>query len=128
MIGLWYAGAMKRRSIVGYLLALFAISGFALAPMVRPAMAMSVAKHASMIMDAASMAPSTMDDMPCCPGKPADCGKDCPFMALCGGMPLQGVSQTSLIIPLTLLSVIFPTGESGLASVAQPPPRKPPKI
>jgi hypothetical protein len=49
-------------------------------------------------------------------------------MALCGGMPLQDVSQTSLIIPLTLLSVIFPTGESGLASVARPPPRKPPKI
>jgi len=123
---------MRGRSVLGLFFTLLAIGGLALAPMVRPAMAMSAAKHASMgeLMVTASMAPSTMDDMPCCLGKPspADCGKDCPFIALCSAMPFQVVSQTSLIVPLALLRIIFPTDQSGLASVARPPPRKPPKI
>jgi hypothetical protein len=117
---------------VGHVFALLAVLGLALAPIVRPAMAMSAPMHASMgePMAVASMAPSASDDMPCCPGKPSlpDCGKDCPFMALCGAMPLQGVSQSSLIVPLTLVSIILPGYQSALASVAQPPPRKRPKI
>src|SRR5271154_2354920 len=123
---------MKGRSILGYFLAFFAIGSLALAPMVLPAMAVPPTMHASMgePMAAASMAPSAPDDMPCCPGKPSlpDCGNDCPFMALCGGMLLQGVSQSSLIVPLTLASIIFSGDQSALASVAQPPPRKPPKV
>jgi hypothetical protein len=132
MIGLWYVEAMKGRSILGYILAFVAISGLALAPMVQSAMAMPETMHASMGEPpaTASMAPLAPDVMPCCPDKPSvpDCGKDCPFTALCGTMPLQLVSQSSLIVPLTLVSIIFPADQSPLASVAQAPPRKPPKI
>ena len=45
MIGLWYVEAMKGRAILGYFLALLAIGGLALAPMVRPAMAMPATAH-----------------------------------------------------------------------------------
>jgi hypothetical protein len=122
--------SMKGRSILGYFLALFAIGSLELAPMVRPAMAMPTTMHASLGESmAASMVPTASDDMPCCPGTPSvpDCGKDCPFMALCGAAPLYFVSQTSLIVPLTVVSIIFPGDPSDLVSVARAPPRKPPK-
>jgi hypothetical protein len=69
------------------------------------------------------------NDMPCCPGKPSlpDCGKDCPFMALCGAIVLHGVSHGGLIVPLTLAAVILPGDPSALVSHAHAPPRKPPK-
>jgi hypothetical protein len=122
---------MKRRSIVGYFLALFAISGLALAPMVRPAMAMPAAMHASVgePMAADSPAPSAPDEMPCCPSQSSvpDCGKDCPFVALCGAAPLYFVSQPGLIVPLAFVSIRFPGNQSDLVSVARAPPRKPPK-
>jgi hypothetical protein len=132
VIGPCYVQAMKGRYILGYFLTFFAIGGLALTPIARPAMAMPGAQPAPLgeLMTAASMAPSAMDDMPCCPGKPSlpACAKDCPFMPLCGAMPLQGVSQSSLIVPLALVNIIFPNDQSALASVARPPPRKPPKI
>jgi hypothetical protein len=131
MIRLWYIEAMSWRSVPGYFLAFVAIAGVALAPMMRPAMAMPATTHVSKgePLAAASMAPSAPHEMQCCPGKPslADCGKDCPFMALCGALPFQGISQISLVVPLTLVSIIFPGNQSALASVAQAPPRKPPK-
>jgi hypothetical protein len=125
---LWYVEVMKRRSIVGYFLALFALGGLALAPMVRPAMAIPAAATGEP-MAAASTAPSTPDEMPCCPSKPSvpDCGKDCPFMALCGAAPLYFVSQAGLIVPLAFVSIRFPGNRSDLVSVVRAPPRKPPK-
>ena len=64
MIRLWYVEAMKGRAILGYFLALLAIGGLALAPMVRSAMAMPATAHSSMAQPMAA-APAGLDDMPC---------------------------------------------------------------
>ena len=81
-------------------------------------------------MAADSVIADAADDMPCCPSKPVvpDCSKDCPLMALCVTAPLYFVSQTSLVVPVTFVSIVFPRDQSDLVSIAQTPPRKPPKI
>jgi hypothetical protein len=133
---------MKMRSAVARVLAALAVAGFVLAPIVRPAMSvampvpmpMSVATdmHAGMgkAMAAGSVIADAADDMPCCPSKPVvpDCSKDCPLMALCVTAPLYFVSQASLVVPVTFVSIVFPRDQSDLVSVAQTPPRRPPKI
>jgi hypothetical protein len=124
---------MRLRSAFGRILAVLAIVGLALAPVVRPAMAVPVSKdkHAAMsssVVDTVIADPAT--DMPCCPSKPVlpDCSKDCPLMALCVTAPVHFVSQTSLTVPLTFVTVVFPAAHSDLVSIAQAPPRKPPKV
>ena len=125
---------MRVRSAIGRVLAVLAVAGLVLVPITRPAMAMSVATdmHASMgdAMAAGSVIADAADDMPCCPSKPTlpDCSKDCPLMALCVTAPLYFVSQTGLIVPVTFVSIVFPRDQSDLVSVAQTPPRRPPKI
>jgi hypothetical protein len=109
-------------------LALTAIVGLLLAPMTPPAMAMpmqgAMSEHA--IADSSAGA---MDGMPCCPDKPAlpDCGKECPFTALCGAIVLYVVPQTTLPFSPTLAAVVLPVDSSALISLAHAPPRKPPK-
>src|SRR5215831_8381350 len=124
---------MRIRSAFGRILAVLAIVGLALAPVVRPAMAVPVSKgmHAAMSGSTAdSVAADAADDMPCCPSKPAlpDCSKDCPLMALCVTAPIHFASQMGLTVPLTFVTVVFPGAYSDLVSIAQAPPRKPPKI
>jgi hypothetical protein len=124
---------MRIRSAFGRILAVLAIVGLALAPVVRPAMAVQVSKdmHATMSGSAVgAIMADAADDMPCCPSKPAlpDCGKDCPLMALCVTAPIHFVSQTALTVPLAFVTVVFPGAHSDLVSIAQAPPRKPPKI
>jgi hypothetical protein len=121
------------RSVVSHALAVLAVSGLVLVPIVRPAMAMPVATemHASVgdAVAAGSVIADAADDMPCCPSKPAlpDCSKDCPLMALCVTAPIHFVSQTGLIVPVTFVAVVFSGARSDLVSIAQPPPRRPPK-
>jgi hypothetical protein len=125
---------MRVRSAIGRVLAVLAVAGLVLAPITRPAMAMSVTTnmHASVgdAIAAGSVIADAADEMPCCPSKPAlpDCSKDCPLMALCGTAPLHFVSQTGLIVPVTFASIVFPRGHSAFVSIAQSPPRRPPKI
>jgi hypothetical protein len=120
-------------SSVGRLLAALAVAGLLLVPIFRPAMGMSVTAdmHAGMgdAIATDSVAADASDQMPCCP-KPAlpDCSKDCPLMALCVAAPLHFASQTGLIVPLTLVSILFPRDQSDPVSIAQTPPRRPPKI
>ena len=78
---------------------------------------------------AGSVVADAMDDMPCCPGKPSvpDCSKGCPLMALCVSAPLHFASQAVLTIPLTIASIMLPGASPQLASVADAPPRRPPK-
>jgi hypothetical protein len=121
---------MRRRSTLGYLLALLAVAGLMLAPLVHGTMAMGTAGHA-MPMAAATTAGAEiagMADMPCCPHKAPvpDCGNDCPFMALCSAMPF-GVPLAGLIVPLTQAGTLSPGDQSGLVGVARAPPRRPPK-
>jgi hypothetical protein len=81
----------------------------------------------------AEIADSSSADMPdgmsCCPEtqKKPDCAKDCPFMAVCGGMIGQATNGTTLIEPISLLGVILPPDDSRLRGLAQGPPAKPPK-
>ena len=110
---------------------MLAIVGLALAPVVRPVMAVPVSKdmHAAMNGSAVDVADAA-DDMPCCPSNPAlpDCSKDCPLMALCVTAPIHFVSQTGLTVPLTFVTVVFPGARSDLVSIDQAPPRRPPKV
>ena len=125
---------MRVRSAIGRVLAALAVVSFVLAPIVRPAMALSVATdmHASMgkAVAADSVIADAADEMPCCPSEPVvpDCSKDCPLMALCITAPLYFVSQASLVVPVTFVSIVFPRDQFDLMSIAQTPPRKPPKI
>jgi hypothetical protein len=117
-------------SAINRILLVLAVLGLVLAPMARPAMAVSVSMQDAMSNQVvADSEVGATDDMPCCPGKPSlpDCSKDCPFMALCGAIVLHGVSQNSLIAPLTLVAVMLPGDPSALVSLAHAPPRKPPK-
>jgi hypothetical protein len=125
---------MKVGFAIGRVFAVLAVAGLVLAPIARPAMALAMATdmHATMVdgMAAGSAGMGTTDDMPCCPSKPAlpDCSKDCPLMALCVTAPIHFVSQTGLTVPLTFVAVVFPGARSDLVSIAQAPPRKPPKL
>jgi hypothetical protein len=125
---------MRVRSAIARVLAFLAVAGLVLVPITRPAMAMSAATDTRASMDGAmaagSVVPDPASEMPCCPSKPAapDCSKDCPLMALCGTAPLHFVSQTGLIVPVTFVSIVFPRDHSALVSIAQSPPRRPPKI
>jgi hypothetical protein len=117
-------------SAITRILVLAAVVGVVSAPVARPAMAVPETMQGAMSEQmAADSEVGVSDDMPCCPGKPSlpDCGKDCPFMALCGAIVLHGVSHGSLIVPLALVSVILPGDQSALVSLAHAPPRKPPK-
>jgi hypothetical protein len=116
--------------LLSRVLALVAIVGLLLAPMTRLVMAMPMGMQAAAGEQmAADSDAGTMDDMPCCPGKPSlpDCDKDCPFTALCGAVVILDVPQTSLPLSLTLAAVILPGDPSALVSLAHAPPRKPPK-
>ena len=124
---------MRIRSAFGRILAVLAIVGLALAPVVRPVMAVPVSKdmHATMSGSAGdTVIADAAGDMPCCPSKPAlpDCSKDCPLMALCVTPLIHFVSQTGLTVPLTFVTVVFPGAHPDLVSIAQAPPRKPPKL
>jgi len=124
---------MRIRSAFGSILAVLAIVGVALAPVVRPAMAVPPATDVRAPMSGAAVdtdIADAVDDMPCCPGKPAlpDCSKDCPLMALCVTAPIHFVAQNGLIFPVTFVTVVFPGAHSDLVSIAQAPPRRPPKL
>ena len=124
---------MRLRSAFGRILAVLAIVGLALAPVVRPALAVPISKDMDAAMSGSAVDTVIADaaaDMPCCPSKPAlpDCSKDCPLMALCVTAPIHFVSQTGLTILLTFVTVVFPGARSDLVSIAQAPPRKPPKV
>ena len=123
---------MRVRSAIGRVLAVLAVAGLVPVPITRPVMAMSVATDMHASMGDAMVAGSVIADaeMPCCPTKPTppDCSKDCPLMALCGTAPLYFLPQTGLIVPVTFVSIVFPRDHSALVSIAQAPPRRPPKI
>jgi hypothetical protein len=127
------AYVVKIRAAIGRLSALFAVAGLVLIPIVRPAMTMpplmAMDTHAS-LGDPTAADAGAPNEMPCCPHKSSlpDCSKDCPLMALCVPAPLHFASQTGLIIPLAIVSIVFPGEPPGLVSVAYSPPRKPPKI
>jgi hypothetical protein len=87
---------------------------------------------ASMEMAAVSVEVASMDmpeGMPCCPDaqKEPDCGKNCPFMALCAGMAFPPIAGVAIVGPLSPLVVVAPHDDLGLDGMAHGPPARPPK-
>jgi hypothetical protein len=115
--------------------ALIVIAALVLAPVLlsvgATAMQMPAAMasaHSGMAMSSDMAMPSDMD---CCPKKTShvpDCGKDCPFMALCMGIGLQQSDRVaSLCAPLALASTMIPASQRDLDGLVQAPPTRPPK-
>jgi hypothetical protein len=114
--------------------ALIVIAGLVLAPVLlsvgAAAMQMpapTASAHSTVAMSSDTAMPS---DMECCPNKAShvpDCGKDCPFMALCMGIGLQSDRVASFCVPLTLVSTMIPGIQRDLDGLAQAPPIRPPK-
>jgi hypothetical protein len=123
---------VKLLSAIHRAFAVLAVAGLILAPLARPAMAMSWETQGIMGAHGATDAETGMGmpaDMPCCPHKaPAsDCGKDCPFMALCAASLLKSAPLGApLYIPL-LAGMVIPGDDADLGSLAQAPPPRPPK-
>jgi hypothetical protein len=138
---------VNRSTTIGRLVALVVIAALVLAPVLlsvgATAMQMPAAMsgaHAGMTRagmtmsaDEATSSDAAMpSDMECCPKKAShmpDCGKDCPFMALCMGIGLQqGDRVASLCAPMALMSTLIPGSQGDLDGFAQAPPTRPPKI
>jgi hypothetical protein len=128
---LCYITNMGIRLAIGRALLFLAIAGLVLVPIARPVMAMPADLNASVGKGLAAdpMASTTADDMACCPSKRSvpDCGKDCPFMALCTAAALIAAPQVALSVPITFASIVFPGDQTDLASIARAPPQRPPK-
>ena len=109
------------------ILALLAIAGLLLAPMVGSADTMHSANATMQEGTMADSAAAMPDGMPCCPGKPSipDCDKDC--LIMCCAMVLHNTAHTGLIAPLDLASIVVTGEASALVGLAQEPPRKRPK-
>jgi hypothetical protein len=139
---------VNRVTTIRRLVAIIMIAGLVLAPvllsigataMQMPAGMLSahsgMAEHSGIAMSSDMAMPSDVampSDMECCPKKAShvpDCGKDCPFMALCMGIGLQqGDRVASLCAPMALMSTMIPGNQRDLDGLAQAPPIRPPKI
>jgi hypothetical protein len=118
---------VKPKITIRHVLAALAWLGLTLAPLATP-----VAMAASMEMAAVSVEVASMDmpeGMPCCPDaqKEPDCGKNCPFMALCAGMAFPPIAGVAIVGPLSPLVVVAPHDDLGLDGMAHGPPARPPK-
>ncbi len=120
-----------------------AVLGLVLAPLARPAMAMTMDTPG---MDQAmmqSMSPTMPADMDCCPhdamqsdaGKvqtdndaaKAPCGKDCPQMSACmASLASFTVHAHSLSFPVTATTITYLHVERSLAGLSRPPAPRPP--
>jgi len=108
-----------------------AVAGLLVAPLARPAMAMSMDPPAAAGDHAHAMASGMPEPMPCCPDEaPAsDCGTVCPLMALCSVATCQSLpSATALIVVFRVTGVAIPSDDAWLDDLATGPPRRPPKI
>ena len=116
---------------MGRVLVCLAIAGLVLVPITRPVVAMPMEAYAVASERRAVDPVSSVlaDDMPCCPSKRsvADCGKDCPFMALCAPSVLIAAPQVAFNVPITFARIVFQADQTVLASIARAPPQRPPK-
>ena len=116
---------MMSLSAIGRLLSILAIIGLAVAPIVRPAVALPNG-HTAMVDDPVMGMPQ---GMPCCPSKAPipDCDRDCPLMAICATQFFCNAIQGSgLQIPIGLAGLFFPSDDSYVAGLSHAPPPRPP--
>jgi hypothetical protein len=123
---------VNRLTIIRALLSFFVISGLILAPVAKPAFAMSMPASASVAVGhdgGMAMHSASMGEMPCCPDEApkSDCAKDCPLMAICMAKTFQNVSYAaSPLVFFTLARVIFPVSHARLDSLEHSPTPRPP--
>ena len=119
---------MKHEFTTRHFLAALAWLGLTLAPLVTPAAMAAPVEMAAVSVEGASM--DMPEGMPCCPDaqKRPDCGKDCPFMALCSGQVFPPIGDVALPIPVNLSVVVTPRDDAGLGGLAHGPPARPPKV
>ena len=127
-----YYCPMKLRLILSRFMVSIAILGLLLAPIARPAIAMSADT-----MDMAEMAGMDMpmpDDMPCClddvPLNPTkDCDQDCPFIILCmAASSLNLPANVEPLRPRNLANSVFPDYHIHFNSLSYDPPLRPPTV
>ncbi len=121
---------MKFRTLISQMLAVLAVMGLLLTPMVRPASAMPANMADMMDMAGDNTAMDMPADMPCCPDQApkSDCTKDCPFLALCiSGSVLNLPASAGLLLPLEAMQLVFPDNNADFASLNYDPPLRPPK-
>jgi hypothetical protein len=117
---------VKRQFSIRHLVAALAWLGLVLLQHASPVSAMSTTMEMAAEADSAVM--QIPDGMPCCPDtqqKP-ECGKDCPFMAVCAGIVVPATGPT-FSVPVALLAVLAPGSDDLLSGLAQGPPARPPK-
>lgn len=113
------------------LLASIAIIGLLLAPIARPAIAMTATDMMGMSAMAGMDVPMP-DDMPCCqddvPLAPSkDCKQDCPFIALCmTASTLSLPAGSGLALPFELKGSLIPKYHLHFTSLSYAPPLRPP--
>ena len=124
--------AVKVPSTIGRALALLAVVGLALAPMVRPAFALPAEAVSVPSQGIATDLGPAMAGMPGCPEDVApvpDCGKDCPFPSLCMGNAIHWAPPGPMPhVFATIASANPPDDDTALRGIAQPPPARPPKL
>jgi hypothetical protein len=120
-----------------------AVLGLVLAPLARPAAAMTMNAPSMDQAMVQSMSPSMPADMECCPhdaiqavvGKvqtdndaaKMPCGKDCPQMAACiASLASFTVQAQSLPVPVSVTAIIYLPAERSLAGLSRPPTPRPP--
>ena len=118
---------MKRQFTIRHVLAALAWLGLILAPLATPAAMAASMELAGLSVEAASI--DMPEGMPCCPDtqKKPDCGKDCPFMAVCAGMAFPPVANVAIAVPMSRSAVIAPRNDAGHGGLAHGPPARPPK-
>ena len=115
--------------IISRLPAALAVLGMLLAPIVRPAIAMSP-DMMDMAGDDTAMGMPANTDMPCCQDEVPvqNCVKVCPFIALCmAGSVLNLPASAALLLPHKLVSFVFPASYANFTSLNHDPPLRPPK-
>src|SRR3974390_1050396 len=101
---------MKILPAIGRLLSILALVGLALAPIARPAMAMTAFAQAGVTSEQAVAHADigSPEDMPCSPKKAPipDCSKDC--LAICATQLFCNISAAALAVPAGLANLLLP--------------------
>jgi hypothetical protein len=120
---------MGLRSLIGRLLAVFAIVGLVAAPLLSPAAAMGHSAVAMSDMASISDVAPMADEMPCCPDtqKKNDC-KDCPLLAICSLKNLAASAAAGGIVLRTARSHQLAIHDDLMSDgLDRPPPDHPPR-
>lgn len=118
---------MKPIALLRACLAIIAVIGVVLSPIIGPAVAAPSAAKAHMARYVAAELAECED---CCPELPAvpDCVKTCSLLANCLTSGLQYLPTTvALYAPVPTAQIAFSIRDAGLKKLSRPPPTEPPR-